>query len=155
MIRSCALSACTAVAMLAGCGGSQPPTGAPGSMPQTSAIATHADRGKSWMLPGSSSGSDLLYVVGRKGAVYVLTYPQGKLVGELGLPYAVNSGNICSDKNGNILVPDVYEIVEYAHGGTQPVATLNDIYYYSLACSVDPTTGNLAVTKRVSIGRPR
>ena len=30
-----------------GCGGSQPPIGAPGSMPQTSAIAMHADRGGS------------------------------------------------------------------------------------------------------------
>lgn len=45
-----AVSGCVAVAMLAGCGGSQPPVGAPDAMPQTSAIATHADRGKSWML---------------------------------------------------------------------------------------------------------
>jgi hypothetical protein len=47
----CALSICAAAAMLAGCGGSQPPIGAPGAMAQTSAIATHAERGKSWMVP--------------------------------------------------------------------------------------------------------
>jgi hypothetical protein len=41
-----ALSSCLATAMLAGCGGSQPPIGAPGAMPQAPAIATHADRGK-------------------------------------------------------------------------------------------------------------
>ena len=33
------LSGCVAVAMLAGCGGSQSPIAAPGAMPQTSAIA--------------------------------------------------------------------------------------------------------------------
>jgi uncharacterized repeat protein (TIGR03803 family) len=33
-----------AASLLAGCGGSQPPIGTPGAMPQTSAIATHADR---------------------------------------------------------------------------------------------------------------
>jgi hypothetical protein len=42
-------------ALLAGCGGSQPPIDAPGAMAQTSAIATHADRGKSWMLPEAKS----------------------------------------------------------------------------------------------------
>jgi hypothetical protein len=39
-----ALGSCVAVAMLAGCGGSQPPIGAPGAMPQTAAIASAAVR---------------------------------------------------------------------------------------------------------------
>ena len=55
------LGSCAVAAMLAGCGGSQPPIGATGAMPQTSAVATHADRGKSWMLPEATS-QDLLYV---------------------------------------------------------------------------------------------
>ncbi len=38
-----------AAALLAGCGGSQPPIGAPGAMPQTRAIATHAERSGSWL----------------------------------------------------------------------------------------------------------
>ena len=68
---------CVAAAMLAGCGGSQPPIGAPGAMPQTSAIATHADRGTSWMLPGTSAG-DLVYATSVAfGNVYVYTYPKG------------------------------------------------------------------------------
>jgi len=46
-----ALSSCVAAAMLAACGGSQPPIGAPGAMPQSRAIVTHASRGGSWMLP--------------------------------------------------------------------------------------------------------
>ena len=41
-----ALGVCTATAMLAGCGGSQPLVGAPGAIPQTSTIATHAERGR-------------------------------------------------------------------------------------------------------------
>jgi hypothetical protein len=36
-----ALGISAAAAMLAGCGGSQPPIGVPGAMPQRSAIATH------------------------------------------------------------------------------------------------------------------
>jgi hypothetical protein len=43
----CALISCVAAAMLAGCGGSQSPIGAPGAMPQTNALATQAERGKS------------------------------------------------------------------------------------------------------------
>ncbi|MGA8474385.1 MAG: hypothetical protein WB681_04900, partial [Candidatus Cybelea sp.] len=72
-----------AAAMLAGCGGSQPPIGAPGAMPQTSAITTHAAQGTSWMLPGASS-QDLLYISSNdRGSVYVYSYPQGSLVGTL------------------------------------------------------------------------
>jgi hypothetical protein len=68
-----ALSGCVAVALLAGCGGSQLPTGAPGAMPQTSALAMHADRGKSWMLPEAKS-EDLLYVSNLQN-VKVYSYP--------------------------------------------------------------------------------
>jgi len=41
-----ALSMGVAAALLAACGGSQPPIGAPGTMPQSAAIAQHAARGK-------------------------------------------------------------------------------------------------------------
>jgi hypothetical protein len=52
-----ALSSCVAAAMLAGCGGSQPPIGAPGAMAQTSATAAHADRGTSGVGARNLSGS--------------------------------------------------------------------------------------------------
>lgn len=39
-----ALFSCAAVALIAACGGSQPPIGAPGAMPESRAIATHAER---------------------------------------------------------------------------------------------------------------
>jgi hypothetical protein len=41
--------------LLAACGGSQPPIGAPRAMPQSPAIATHLDRSRSWMLPEAKS----------------------------------------------------------------------------------------------------
>ena len=41
-LRRYAFGATVVVAMLAGCGGTQPPIGVPGGMPQTLAIATHA-----------------------------------------------------------------------------------------------------------------
>ena len=40
-----------AAALLAGCGGSQPPIGAPGAIPQSRVAASPAERGGSWMLP--------------------------------------------------------------------------------------------------------
>jgi hypothetical protein len=135
----------TVVFAFTGCGGSQvAPTS---SAPQGATIATH---GKSWMLPGSSSG-DLLYVAGRgaadQGVLYVITYPEGQLVGEVSLPYSGDIGGICSDSNGNIFVPSGEDAIwEYAHGGTQPIATLSVDSGWSNACAVDPRTGNLAVT---------
>jgi hypothetical protein len=45
-----------AAATPAGCGASQPPIGAPGAMPQGTRIATHAEHGKSWMLPEAKGG---------------------------------------------------------------------------------------------------
>ena len=53
-----ALSTCVAAAMLAGCGGSQPPIGAPGAMQQSSPLATHTDRGGSWVLPFFTGSHD-------------------------------------------------------------------------------------------------
>ena len=69
--------------MLAGCGGSQPPIGAPGAMPLTSTLAAPADRGKSWMLP-EAKAEDLLYVSNYRGNyVAVYDYKTGTAVGSL------------------------------------------------------------------------
>jgi hypothetical protein len=141
-----AYQTCTALTLfsvIAACSGS-PLVATPGTDYNAAMISYH----RSWMLPGTSSGGDLAYAAGRHGVLYVVTYPQGGLVGEVSLPIFGNSGGICSDGNGDIFVPDVDEIVEYAHGGTEPVATLDDGSgnYKPIGCAVDPTTGNLAVT---------
>jgi hypothetical protein len=57
------LSRCMAAALLAGCGGSQPPIGAPGATAQVKGESLQRPaRLGSWMKPGTS-GQDLLYVV--------------------------------------------------------------------------------------------
>jgi hypothetical protein len=137
-----ALTSCVTAAMLAGCGGSQPPIGAPGAMPQTSALATDADRGKSWMLPGSSSG-DLIYATGGCDAVCVFSYPKGELVGSLSLTGAVRGD--CSDSAGDVFITNDYQVLEYAHGATSPSQTLSVPGGQASGCAIDPVTGNLAV----------
>jgi hypothetical protein len=97
---------------------------------------------------------DLLYVSDSfpygSNDVYVYSYPKGKLKGKL-TGFNEPSGQ-CVDKAGNVFITNfgASQILEYAHGGTSPIATLSDPGYYPLGCSVDPTTGNLAVTNRLS-----
>jgi hypothetical protein len=130
-------------AMLAGCAGDAISSGAPETV---SATAKRA--GTSWMRPNASS-QDLLYVTGACGGVCVFNYPGNALVGELSdsnVPFGE-----CVDKAGDVFVVDFggesasAGVVEYAHGGTSPIATLSDPGYYPQSCSIDPKTGNLAV----------
>jgi hypothetical protein len=104
-------------------------------------------RSHGWMLP-DAKGMDLLYV-SNDDQLLVFSYPKGKLVGEI----SVASGDffgLCSDSAGNVFVTSVGSrsqsyILEYAHGGTEPIATLSDPGWAD-GCAVDPTTGNVAVT---------
>jgi hypothetical protein len=145
-LGSCALGGGVALALLAGCGGSQPPTGATGAMAQTSAIATHADRGKSWMLPEAKS-EGLIYATGGCLGTCVFSYPSGKLVGTLdaGFGGSYGASGACTDGNGNVFISNNDNLFEYAHGGTKPIATLDLPGSNAIGCSIDPTTGNLAV----------
>ena len=140
-------SGCVAALLLAACGGSQPPIGAPGAMPQTSALATHADRSGSWMLP-TRSGQDVIYVATETGWIYVTTYPNGKEVGSINLyPYFTARG-ACADASGNVWIAGV-ALVEFAHGGTKPIMTRQDGPGPFQGCSVDPTNGDFAATSHV------
>jgi hypothetical protein len=132
-------------AVLAGCGASQPTIGTAGAMPQSRAIASHAQRGGSWMLPDAKQ-HDLLYVSSEYKQVTVYSYPRGKLVGQLtGFDYPQG---LCSDRSGNVFVADEVgeKIYEYAHGGATPIATLDDYPNAPISCAVDRTTGNLAIS---------
>jgi hypothetical protein len=138
-----------AAAMLAGCGGSQPPIGPPGTMPQSHVAATHADRSGSWIAQ-DAKGRDLLYVSNGEyiGKVFVYTYPSGKKIGTLASMDGARG--LCVDKAGDVFVTfDAFEggTYEFAHGGQSPIAYLG--YYYGSgeanACSIDPATGALAV----------
>ena len=134
-------------ALLAGCGGPQSLLAATGAA-QNSAAAQKAVRHPSWMEPGLAS-KELLYVSDNGGNVYVFSYPAGKLVGTL--TDARSPSGLCSDKAGHVFVPDVNneDVLEYAHGGKKPIATINDFGFYPESCAIDPTTQNLAVTNYV------
>jgi hypothetical protein len=128
-----------AIALLAGCGGS--PSG-PGALP-AGTTPNQAVSGQSWMAPATSRG-DLVYISSYTDVVYVYSYPDGTLVGTL-TGFNDPSG-ICSDGAGNVWITNTNSanIVEYAHGGTTPIATVSDSGHTPVDCSVDPTTGNLA-----------
>jgi hypothetical protein len=144
------VSICAATAMLSGCGGSQPRIGVPGMMPQRHTIATDAERGGSWMLPEAKS-QDLLYIAdageNNKTGVDVFLYPSLKRVG------MIADGNRafgeCVDASGDVYVVESRVVVEYPHASSTPVKTLSgpaSEEQYNWSCSVDPMTGNLAVT---------
>ena len=138
----CALTSCVVVVLLTGCGAAQPQIAGSGATPQSRTIATHAGRGRSWMLPEARKG-DLLYVSSPgQGMVYVFTYPGGQPDGMLtNIPYPYG---LCSDKHGNVFVVSWSSesgpgsILEYAHGGSKPIATLTDGDNMPAQCSVDP-----------------
>lgn len=102
-------------------------------------------QGGSWML-SDAKRHKLLYVSDPSAnAVYVFTYPRGDLVGTL---TGINQPwGLCSDNAGNVFVADVWNdrVLEYAHGGTTPIASLTDDHGHPTSCSVDPVTGDLAV----------
>ena len=143
-----ALLSCAGVAMLAGCGGSQPSIGAPGAMAQTSASAAQVERRGSWMLP-EASGEDLLYVTDEDAnSVFVYSYPSGQSVGTLTFSHPVGE---CVNTSGDVFIADAQSsVAEYAHGGTTQIGSLQlpDKYYpppHAYNCAVDPRTGHVAV----------
>ncbi|HEY2474422.1 MAG TPA: hypothetical protein VGI19_06420 [Candidatus Cybelea sp.] len=132
------LGTCVAAAVLAACG----------EQPQSAIPAGVAAAAPSWMLPGAKR-NDLLYVSYFYGNdVYAYTYPGGKLVGTLtGISDA--QGECTSKKiKGNwwVVATGSNQVMEFAHGGTSPLATLNVTAGEPGSCAVDPKTGNVAVT---------
>ncbi len=137
--------ALTAV-LLAACGGGTAPQSS-SSLPAVESLnARYANPERSWIRPGAASGT-LLYVSSiNTEAVYIFSYPRLRLVGYLG-QFGHQLAGICSDQKGNVFVPQFNhpKILEYAHGGTKPIASLKLPGSYPYTCAVDPTTGNLAV----------
>ena len=151
------VSLCAATLLLTGCGsGSQqsigPPqissavyAGAPLMIPDSAGRLTKRAARVSWISSDAITEA-LLYVTdANDGIVFVYSYPQGTLVGESCCwkePYGA-----CTNKRGHVWVVDdeASRIVEFAHG-LETTRRLKDPGEYPVGCSVDPTTGDLAVT---------
>jgi len=128
----CTLARWTAFALLAGCGGAPVPLS---RTPQVSAVQN------------GYAARDLVYVADYS-QVNVFGYPSGKRVQTLTGYHSVTG--VCSDQHGNVWVINkipggASTLLEYAHAGTQPIATLNFGGHGAAACAVDSSSGNLAV----------
>ncbi len=79
-------------------------------------------------------------------AVVVFAYPRGT-VDQVLRGFSLPQGE-CVDSTGDIFIAstNAASIVEYAHGGTKPIATLVEPGGSPVACAVNPTSGDLAVT---------
>jgi hypothetical protein len=141
MVHGVSIAAVSAGVLLAlsGCLGSQPLVGAPKTIAQEPAYSTPAVQKK-----------DLMYVATQPPTrstayVYWLTYPQGLVVGKI----AKQVSGLCSDQNGNVYMTQSdgskSTIYEYAHAGETPLATLTDPYGGARGCSIETSSGNLAV----------
>jgi len=105
----------------------------------------------SWMST-ATGGRNLLYVSDEAtNVVDVFTFPFGTPVGVLQQLH--DPVGICSDKTGYVWVVNApNHVLKYAHGAQRPESTIEDARAVRLqACSIDPTSGNLAVT---DAGRP-
>lgn len=143
-VTSKAMGGCAAALMFAACSAAPVQMGPPVSSAATSVVMSGGYQG-SWMARGATSG-DLLYVTDDSMAnVSVFSYPTLSLVGTLTGFY--NPYGECVDTAGNIWISNSSppEFVEYAHGGTSPIAVV-DNSRRAFACSVNPKTGDLATT---------
>lgn len=128
--------------MLAGCASYDTPVTAPASGAPASVPAP----GTSW-IDRSARHQDLIYVADpTDGFMRVYSLNRRRLVGLL---YQSNEPNgLCVDAANDIFVTGLGggSIYEYAHGVKKPETKLVPPASRSMSCSVDPTTGNLAVT---------
>jgi hypothetical protein len=131
---------------LPGCAATQNPTSA--AMPLGAMTQSQAHK-------ASTSSGDLLYISQHtnSGWSVVAMTPQGRVVNEI---TDINEPwQLCSDSSGDVWVPSWDYTYEFAHGGTTPIASLYSNDFFASACSVDPTTGNLAVVGSDESGGPQ
>jgi hypothetical protein len=129
-------------AVLASCGGVQTNPAAQG------ASALQAP------LKASGSGGDLLYVA-NQAYLSTFSYPKGKASKKVGLTDdELAQSGLCSDTKGNVWVPSydaatyTSSIEEFSHSG-QAGSVFSDPGNTALECSVDPVTGDVAVTDAI------
>jgi hypothetical protein len=99
---------------------------------------------RSWMKP-EAAGQRLLYVSDSRNKVVYVYGTSNTLEGTL-TGFAEPLGE-CVDASNNVWVVDYeyQELYEYAHGGTKPIAYISTGDGNPYSCSVDPTTGDIAI----------
>jgi hypothetical protein len=161
-----ALGVTAAAAMLAGCSSgasslapTNPVAGAQASHGAVSTLITQNGRqvvpnintAKSYMGPDAKKAGQFLYVTDAgAGDVQVYAWPKPKNpVGTL-TGFSEPQG-ACADTKGNVWITSTTAaaILEFKGGATSPTTTLNTTGL-PVGCSVDPKTGNLAVTNILS-----
>ena len=124
------------MSVLAGC--------ATNSASMTPAAGSHV----SWTLPNAKN-RDLVYVSNFYGSnILAFTYPMGKAAGTItGVP---DPQGMCTSatSQGNwwVAASGASEVLEFAHGGSSPIATLSVSAGEPATCALDAVTGDLAVT---------
>lgn len=127
-----------AAALFAGCGASPPPFG--GAFNPRSSTSNARIK--------SRPAGGLLYAEGAS-QTYMYSLPGGQLAGKI----AVGGNGACTDNNGDIVFTTAGSSngqtvnYEYSSGGAKLLGTLVDPGdWVSLMCSIDPTTGRVAIT---------
>ncbi|HEY1883219.1 MAG TPA: hypothetical protein VGG51_09310 [Candidatus Cybelea sp.] len=117
-------------------------------------VTLRPNHGRSWMDPAAKAGSLLYITDSGSNTVLVYSYPALKLVGTL--TGFTNPQGDCVDKARNVWIvnTEASQLLEYAHGGTTPIATLDDPNQYPVGCAFDSTTGELAVSNFYSTNGP-
>jgi hypothetical protein len=126
------------LAVFVGCAAAQT------SLQQLPATASHAGQAaRSWIEPAAKGGA-LLYVTGGTN-VDIFQWPTLQTAGML-TGFQDTTG-ACVDATGDVFVADAYaqKIYEFAHGGTEPIATLDDSASFPNGCTVNQRNGNLVV----------
>jgi hypothetical protein len=107
--------------------------------------------GASVVQPGSrrmeTSSPTIIYVGAFHDSVYMLDYSTGELLGKFNPPSTYVAG-MCTDASGDVFVVGLNGnpvVIRYLHGASIPSESLEVPGQRAFACSVDPTTGNLAV----------
>jgi hypothetical protein len=130
------LGLCAFAALFAGCSGASG-SGSAALVPDRTAATV-----------GPSTSGDLLYISEYGGDVIdVFSYPQDTFVKSIAYLDGTPQGE-CVDKKGDVWVVEIGghpTIEEFSHDGT-PIRSLSDQGENPYGCSVDPVTGDLAVS---------
>jgi hypothetical protein len=156
IIARYALGIGAAAALLAGCGGTTPTPGISGPIGALAdgalgIVPSAPARHTSWFDSAKAKNvkAGYLYVSDAiTGALYLYGYdPKTETGTQIGETCCATPEGICSDSRGNVYVVEynASTVEEFAFGTLTVIKTLSDGSGNPLGCSVDPTTGNLAV----------